>query len=177
MGLTARSFTRIWSAEEPRWAAILSFSPGRSASEALPALASPVSTAKICAPKGSPMNRTPSGPKARGPADLRSALPDCIPVVKLAAARVQAALTVSTMRRSNFTTRLLWVSLRQKSLVQLCHAGRAESSLGIPSRLPKLFRRDGEVEGGAVILLRLNPDLPAVALHHALADRQADTRS
>ena len=44
-----------------------------------PALVSAVSMAKICAPRESPMKRTPSGPKARGPADLRSALPVVIP--------------------------------------------------------------------------------------------------
>src|SRR5580704_3771934 len=40
-----------------------------------------VSMAKIAAPLGSPMNRIPRGPKARGPADLRSGLPGCSPFV------------------------------------------------------------------------------------------------
>src|SRR6516225_8062364 len=54
----------------------------------------PVSIAKTDAPWGSPTKRIPSGPKASAPADFRSGLPFCNPLVT-SAAWSTAALTAA----------------------------------------------------------------------------------
>src|SRR5579871_5414493 len=92
----------------PREAAILASIPLTSsdAPEAL-AVRSSVSMAKILADMESPTNRMPSGPKASGPADLRSALP----VVMGAAIAEAAASATSTVDRKKVEVFMAQVSL------------------------------------------------------------------
>src|ERR1700677_3599290 len=68
---------RICSLLVPSREAIFSFRPSTFTDGLAPLVVavSFVSTAKMAAPLGSPMNRTPCGPKARGPAERSSAFP------------------------------------------------------------------------------------------------------
>src|ERR1700726_2027893 len=61
-----------------------------------------VSTAKIAAPLGSPIKRTPLGPNARGPADRSSTFPRCSAFgVSAAAATVIAPRTIPAKAHLN----------------------------------------------------------------------------
>ena len=65
--------------------------------------ASFVSTAKIAAPLGSPINRTPRGPKASGPADFRSGLPLSSPLVASACAADAVSAETRATTRADFS--------------------------------------------------------------------------
>src|SRR5580704_1775714 len=95
----------------PRAEAILASIPltSRAAPEALAARSS-VSMAKILADMESPTNRMPSGPKAKGPADLRSALP-----VVMGAANAKAARATNTVNRKKVEVFMAQVSFRVKT--------------------------------------------------------------